>query len=63
MRFELPGLTAGPTDDELGRLHRHRIVVQAPADPQDEARRAAALGLSVEAVRALDASLAALRRP
>ena len=60
MRFELPGLSVGPTDTDLKRLERHRLVIQAPDGT--EGIRAAALGLSVEEFCQLRESLSALRR-
>lgn len=62
MKFELPGLTFGPTDGEIERLGRHRPMVRVAADPESETAQAAALKLSAEGLRRLRAALDALRR-
>ena len=61
MRFELPGLTFGPTDSDLEHLARHQLRLE-DADPQPEEEQARALGLTVEQWRAFQASLRELRR-
>ena len=60
MRVEIPGLHTGSTDTDLARLSRHELVVRHGT--AQDGLSAARLGLSVEQFRALQASLAALRR-
>lgn len=62
MRFEIPGLHAGLTDTDVARVSRHELIVrQGTAEDEAEAARRR-LGLSAAQFRALQASLAALKR-
>ncbi|MFC6592308.1 hypothetical protein ACFP81_10080 [Deinococcus lacus] len=62
MKFEIPGLTLGPTDTDLERLERSQLVVRPPSEGLDEAAQAAALGLTLAQWRAFQASLESLRQ-
>lgn len=62
MKFEIPGLTLGPTDWEVEHLERSRLVVRPPAEELDEAAQAQALGLTVEQWRVFKHSLERLRQ-
>ena len=59
MRFERPGLSSGPTDTDLQRLERHRLIIRAAGGPEDV--QAAILDLSVEECRRLRNALIALQ--
>ncbi len=61
MRFDLPGLTLGPTDSDLEHLARHQLRLE-DAQQQSEEEQARALGLTLEQWRTLQASLRDLRR-
>lgn len=61
MRFELPGFTSGPTNDELEQLERHQFKLE-DANTQEQEKRALDLGLTLEQFQALQASLEALRK-
>lgn len=62
MKFEIPGLTWGPTDQDVERLDRSRLVVRPPSEELDETARAQALGLTVEQWRTFKDSVQKLRQ-
>ena len=62
MKFEIPGLTLGPTDQDVERLERSRLVVRPPSEELDETAQAQALGLTVEQWRTFKHSLERLRQ-
>ena len=61
MRFDLPGLTLGPTDKDVEHLARHQLRLE-DANQQPEEEQAKALGLTLEQWRTLQESLYGLRR-